>query len=349
MRTMFYVKRKQIVNAGAVCLFLIGATVLSCGGIGKKAYKRHFFSLDTSIDVTLYASHNPSRVFDSIRAIIFGFDSLLSITDTSGDVWKINHRVGPRVRVHPATAAIISFCNAACDSSAGWFDITVGPLKYLYGLESHQRDRHIPSKGQLDSVCRIIGCGRVRVMGDSAVFLDSGTTVDLGGIAKGFLLERLKRYLSRAGQKDYLINLGGDLIAWGEKPGGKPWIVGVQHPRKPEALLATLPVRSTCVFSSGDYERFFIENGVRYHHLFDPHTGIPCRKNQSSTVIGENSVDVDAQVKEAFFMDGPRALEFLRARHVQGIIVDSLGTVWISESLKNMVTITDSSADIRYK
>ena len=344
-----FLKHWAVRSAVAWVLALLMAT-FSCVHHDLKAYKRHFFSLDTSIDVTLYAPREPSAIFDSIQSIIFKTDSMLSISNPGSDIWNVNHRGQGRVRVEPATAHIVSFCVKECEFSGGFFDISVAPLKFLFGLESHQEQHHVPSLVQIDSVRRFIGCGLVHVEGDSCLLLDSAVTIDLGGIAKGYLLDRLKTCLIREGQQRFLINLGGDLIAWGEKPGGKPWVVGIRHPRKStDTLLATLSVANTCVFTSGDYERYFIDNGVRYHHLFDPHTGSPARKNQSSTVIGVNPLSVDALVKEAFFLDAPRAIDYLKGRNVQGVIVDSAGAVWASASLKKILTQTDSSACFHFQ
>ena len=328
-------------------LLLAAMISLSCR-IPANVYKRHFFSLDTSIDITVYASREPSAVFDSLENIIVGLDSLLSISSPGSDIWKVNHRSGTIVRVRPATASIVKFCCGECEASGGFFDISVAPLKYLYGLESHQQNHIVPSPAQLDGVRRVIGCGRIRMRGDTEILLDSGVTIDLGGIAKGYLLERLKSFLIGNGQKNFLINLGGDLIAWGEKPGNKPWIVGIQHPRQPDSLLATLSVSNTCVFTSGDYERYFIENGVRYHHLFDPHTLAPARKNRSSTVVGSVPMLVDARVKEAFFLDAPRAIDYLNRMRLQGVIVDSSGAVWASAGIKGMLH-PDSSVSVTYR
>jgi Membrane-associated lipoprotein involved in thiamine biosynthesis len=331
----------------SLLLALITA-LLSCKGSAQRQYKRNFFSLDTSIEVTLYASRDPSAVFDSLQAIIFGLDSMLSISNAGSEVWKVNHRSGAFVKVRPVTASIVRFCCKECEKSGGFFDISVAPLKYLYGLESHQKDNLVPSAGQLENVRRVIGCGRIHVIGDIGLLLDSGVTMDLGGIAKGYLLERLKTFLLREGQKRFLINLGGDLIAWGQKPEGKPWVVGIQHPRKPEVLLATLSVSNTCVFTSGDYERYFMKNGVRYHHLFDPHTAAPARKNQSSTVVGADPMSVDARVKVAFFLYAPRAIDYLKSLKLQGVIVDSTGTVWASATLKDILQ-PDSSVTVKYR
>jgi FAD:protein FMN transferase len=320
--------------------FALFTAAVSSGCSSDHKYKRRFFAFDTAVDITLFSSNDPSALLDSLERLALGLDSLLSISNPAGDVWKVNHRHGPVVRVRRLTASMAAFCETECDSSSGLFDITVAPLKFLYGLESHQTTHHVPTKAELDSVRRFIGCGRFRVLGDSALVLDSGVTIDFGGIAKGFLLTRSKEFLVLAGKQRFLINLGGDLIAWGEKPDAKPWNVGIQHPRVDSSLIGTVSVRGTCIFTSGDYERYFVDDGVRYHHIFDPRTGVPGRKNQSVTVVGKDPVRSDASVKVAFLLDAADALDYLKRHALEGIVVDSSGRVWASAGLKNAVAFS---------
>jgi thiamine biosynthesis lipoprotein len=319
-----------------------------CGSCSENKYQRTIHGLNTVIDVTLYSSRNPSDIFDSLQRVIAGVDSLLSISNPSSDVWNVNHRNGPVVCVRPVTASLTRFCEAECDSSGGLFDITVAPLKYLYGLESHRRTNHVPNRFELDSVRRLIGCGRMRVLGDSELMLDSGVTIDFGGIGKGYLFTLVKDILVHAGERRFLVNIGGDLIARGDKPDGRPWNVGIQHPRVDSAIIATLSVSNTCVFSSGDYKRYFIENGVRYHHLFDPRTAEPGRKNQSATAIGADPLLVDVCVKAAFLLDAPKALEYLCHRKLKGVIIDSAGKLWASAGLENVLQ-PDSKVTAEYR
>jgi len=327
----------RIVNIISCSLVALLVAALFCGCFSEREYRRTFFAFNTVIDITLYSSRDPSATLDSFQRVIVSLDSMLSISNQSSDVWKVNHRHGPIVRVRPITASLARFCEAECDSSGGLFDITVAPLKYLYGLESHQKTNHVPSRIELDSARRFIGCGCVHALGDSALMLDEGVTLDFGGIGKGYLLALVKNIFIHAGERRFLINLGGDLIAWGDKPDGKPWNVGIQHPRVDSSLIATLSASNTCVFSSGDYKRYFIVNGVRYHHLFDPHTATPGRKNQSATVIGADPLLVDVCVKVAFLLDAPKALEYLNRRKLEGVIIDSTGKMWASTGLKNIL------------
>jgi thiamine biosynthesis lipoprotein len=317
-------------------------------GCSEKKYNQRFFALDTVIDVTFFANNQGSSLLTKLQQEIVKADSLLSISSRSSDIYRINHRSGNMVTVNSVTMSILKFCINSYQSSDSLFDITVSPLKFLYGLETHQEANRVPSEAELDSVRNFIGCFHLRIENDSTIYLDSGVTVDLGGIAKGYVVNRIKAFFSDAGVENYLVNLGGDLIASGEKPDKSKWRIGIQNPRPTDSvpLIATFPVKNTSVFSSGDYERFFIKDGIRYHHLFNPKTFKPERKNQHSTVIGEDPLKVDVSVKVAFLMDAPQGIDYLKKNGLNGLIVDSNGVIWASEGLravlepKQGVTIT---------
>lgn len=313
--------------------------VMVISGCGQKKYTDRFFAFDTIIDVTFFSDSNGKSLIKKLQKTLLEVDSLLSISSGKSDIYRINHRSTNAVTIDTATMSIIKFCINSYYKSDSLFDITVSPLKYLYGLESHQEKNRIPSEAELDSVRKIIGCYHLRIENDSTIYLDSGVTIDLGGIAKGYVINRVKRFFLDAGVKNYLVNLGGDLIASGEKPDKSLWRIGIQNPRPTDSLplLATLPVKNTSVFSSGDYERFFIKDGVRYHHLFNPKTLKPERKNQHSTVIGDDPLKVDVSVKIAFLMDAPLGIDYLKKNGLKGLIVDSSGVVWASEELRGLI------------
>jgi len=320
--------------------------VCSCDQVHK--YQRRFFALDTIIDAIICSRKDPSPLFDSLEILISKTDSSLSISNPESEIWKINHRKSPTVHLSPSTVSIIRFCKTECDSSGNLFDITVAPLKYLYGLESHQTEEHVPSQRELDSVEQFIGCNHLNVLDDSTIMIDSGVTVDLGGIAKGYLFNKIKSFFEKSGEKQYMVNLGGDLIAWGRKPDGSKWNVGIEHPRIQGSIIGSIAVSNTCVFTSGDNERFFIKGGTRYHHLFNPKTGMPSRKNRSSTVIYDNPVLADIFVKVAFLKDAPDAIDYLKSRNMVGVIVDSTGAVWASAQLKGTLK-PDSGIKVIYR
>jgi thiamine biosynthesis lipoprotein len=145
-----------------------------------------------------------------------------------------------------------------------------------------------------------------------------------------------------------MINLGGDLIASGTKPSGKPWLIGIRDPRDDQGLSARLTVSNTALFTSGDYERFFIENGRRYHHIFNPKTGLPGTCNRSATAVGTDILAVDAAVKTAFLIPAPQALSYLHSRGMRGLLIDSAGVAWASTGLKDILSV-DSGFTVQYR
>jgi FAD:protein FMN transferase len=331
-------------------LALVGAT--GCGPSRARihSYQRHFLALDTQIDMTVYSASDPASVLDTVQRAFAEYDALWSISNTSSDTWKINHRTTPTVTVDARTVEIARFSQQACSDSRGLFDITVAPLKYLYGLEAHQEQHRVPTATELQRLRPLIGCQKFRLVSGTTLQLDSGVTIDFGGIAKGFILTDVEDKLVRSGASGFLVNVGGDIYAWGEKPDRKPWKIGVRNPRgEAEDLLGALTTSGGAVFTSGDYERFFIKDGIRYHHIFDPSTLRPASFNRSATVAGSDPKEVDASVKIAFCMKADHAIDYLRSRHLTGVLVDSAGKIWVSRELRGQFEAADSSQSLAYR
>jgi thiamine biosynthesis lipoprotein len=313
------------------------ALLTGCARVEKHA--RHFFGLDTGIDVTVYtASSRAEADIDSFEALTARLEDSLSISRQSSEIWRINHRADSMVTMSGALAPIIAACRKEFVASGGLFDVTVEPFKLLYGLESHQKENHVPSQRELDSALALTGFGRVRFISDSVFVMPQGMRFDFGGIAKGFVLKEATAFFRKKGYTSFLVNLGGDLTTFGSKPSKDPWVIGIQDPRDSVNLIATLAFASGSVFTSGDYERCFIVNGKRYHHLFNPKTGVPGSLNMSATATGQDPLAVDAAVKTAFLMPAEQALGYLASRNMQGFIIDSSKTGWASAGLKQALS-----------
>jgi thiamine biosynthesis lipoprotein len=162
--------------------------------------------------------------------------------------------------------------------------------------------------------------------------------VDLGAIAKGWAVDRAMAALQGRGIASAIIDAGGDLRIAGSRPGKGFWRIGVQDPREAGALLLTLDLTDTAIVTSGDYERFFMEGGVRYHHILDPATGMPAAGCRSVTVLASTAAEADAAATAAFVLGPERGLAFLRSRPgVRGVIVDAGGALhWTDEALERM-------------
>jgi thiamine biosynthesis lipoprotein len=320
-------------------LALVSTAGLFFACIADQKHVRHFFALDTAIDVTVYSrSPRVEADMDSLATVVERLEALLSISKESSEIYRINHRNDSLIAVPVLLRPLLSLCAREFLLSSGLFDVTVEPLKYLYGLESHQTQNHVPLQKELVKALSLIGFGRVRFISDSVIAVPVGMKFDFGGIAKGCVLSETTDFLQKKGYRNFLINLGGDLKTCGKKPSGEPWVIGIQDPRSSDKLIATLSFAQGCVFTSGDYERFFLENGKRYHHLFNPKTGVPGSCNMSATVTGSDPLEVDAAVKTAFLMPAPQALDYLASRNMQGFIIDSAKTGWASLKLKQSLT-----------
>jgi FAD:protein FMN transferase len=310
----------------AVMLFL------SCGSPQK--HTAHFFAFDTLVDVTIYTdSPEAERDIDSLKILCTRLEEQLSIAKHESEIYKINHRPDSMVNLSDTLKGILAFCRREYALSGGLFDVTVEPLKYLYGLESHQNENHVPSSAEIDSVMSLVGFDKIRFQSDGVSILPHGMHLDFGGIAKGFALIAAKKLLVSKGYERFMFNAGGDLVAVGCKPDKRPWIIGIQHPRASDKLVATIRVTDQSVFTSGDYERFFIQDGIRYHHLFNPKTGVPGRCNSSATVISTDPLAADAAVKTAFLMPALHALDYLTSRNMPGLLVDSSGIGWTNAAM----------------
>ena len=281
------------------------------------------------------------RFFD-LRPVWRSVDSLLStsekrfsVTGDSSEIKAINERTASMLPVSPELGEMLKTGLAYGDTLNGSFDITVLPLKELWGIcERCAGDEPLPYSGQVGAAVRKVDYRRIRVNGpgDSVIFESPDTRVDAGGIAKGFVLRRIAALLTERGINNFLIAAGGDIAVSGRKRGKAPWRVGVQHPRDRSNLITAIQLESGALVTSGDYERFREVDGHRYHHIFDPSTGYPCGENQSLTVWADDPVRADILSTGLFCRPADNILAFVNGRDaLECLIVDSFGKIHVSD------------------
>jgi thiamine biosynthesis lipoprotein len=191
----------------------------------------------------------------------------------------------------------------------------------------------VPPDGLLQELLKLVDYKKVTVdtEGNTVSFKEPGTIIDVGGIAKGFALRELSKLLDALNYRDYLVVAGGDIISGGTRPDGKSWRIGIQHPRDDSKPLGVFPLDSGSVVTSGDYERYWIKDGKRFHHIFNPKTGYSCTKNQSLTVWGMDPIIVDVLSTGLFGRPRDDIHAFINARpNLECIVVDSLGDITVS-------------------
>jgi thiamine biosynthesis lipoprotein len=216
-------------------------------------------------------------------------------------------------------------------ASGGAFDITYDSVGYLYDFRAHQRPTDIEIAEHLGAVdYRHVVLDRAK---RSIFFKTAGVRINLGGIAKGYVVERAAEMLRERGVQHALLNAGGDTRVIGDRR-GQPWIVGIRHPRVADEVVTRLPLVDEAISTAGDYERYFEENGRRYHHIINPATGRPTEGILTVTVIGPDGTMTDGLDTAIFVLGVDKGLELIESYpEYETIIVDAAGKVSYSKGL----------------
>jgi len=341
---------KQVMSKNGIAkkipaLCLVGICVLLfCGGNELRLFSRKFFRIDTVTTVTVSAPVNQE---DAIEVLWHAVDSLLmswekrfSITHPESEVLVLNTRQQDTMPISPMLGEMLARGLRYGDTLQGLFDLTVLPVKELWGFgekaDPGDSSFVIPDSSRVKEVLKLVNYKEIFLdsASEKVIFKDSGTRIDVGGIAKGFVLREIAALIEGLGFSDYLVVAGGDIVAGGMKPGNKPWYIAIQHPRNPQALLAALPLDSGSIVTSGDYERYFIKDSVRYHHIFNPETGYSCRENQSVTIWSSDPIDADILSTGLFCLKAASILDFVENRpNLECLVVDSIGKTHVSQGL----------------
>lgn len=217
-------------------------------------------------------------------------------------------------------------------ASHGAFDITYDSVGYLYDFRAHKR----PTEGEIGEHLAAVDYRHVILdpKARTVRFGVPGVRINLGGIAKGYTVERGAELLRKQGVQHALLNAGGDTRVIGDRR-GQPWIVGIRHPRQEDEVVTRLPIVDEAISTAGDYERFFEENGRRYHHIINPSTGRPTEGILTVTVIGPDGTLTDGLDTAIFVLGVEEGLELIKSYpEYETIIVDASGKVFYSSGLE---------------
>jgi len=279
-----------------------------------------FFIMDTYVTITVYSSDKTkgqeaidqaAAEFQRINNLVGRFLGKNLSNPQESDVYRVNEMAGiSPVQVSDDTLAMIKRAIHFAELSGGLFDITIGPIMDLWGFGGEEY--HIPPEDELKQALLLTGYQKIIVDEQAkTVYLPGkGMVMDLGGVAKGYATDVAVQKLRALGIKSGIINAGGNIFVLGSKPDGSPWKVGIRDPRDKNGHLAVVDVIDSAVISSGDYERYFEENGVRYHHIMDPSTGKQARGLMATTVIANNSMDADIFSTLMFVLGTEKGMEF---------------------------------------
>ncbi|MBF0370968.1 MAG: FAD:protein FMN transferase [Magnetococcales bacterium] len=240
-------------------------------------------------------------------------------------VSRINRSAGKNdIRVDAETAALLDYAATCHTQSQGRFDITSGILRKCWDFKS----QHIPSQNEIDQFRPLIGWGQVIWENPRLRLPHPGMEIDLGGVVKEYGVDRCVVILQEEGIRHGFVNLAGDLKAIGPHPDGRPWGVGVHHPRKPGSLLARIPLLKGALATSGDYERVIMQDGQRLSHLLNPLTGRPVTGGLGSvSVLAPHCLIAGSIATVAMLQERPGGIAWLQEMGLPNVQVDDQGEV----------------------
>lgn len=276
-------------------------------------------------------------------------ESLLSEWRDDSEISKLNRQAGEWVPVGPEALEVIKKGLWAGSASEGVFDITFQAMSgvWKFGTDADEKPK-VPTRAAIEVRRKLVDYRRVEVDDAAgAVRIGKDQQIGLGGISKGYIVDRAAGVLRAAGLEAFYVQAGGDLYGAGKKPDGSPWIAVVQDPRKPVGeYFAVLGLEDHAFSTAGDYARSYVVNNKRYHHVIDPRTGYPATASRSVTVWAPDAFIADA-VDDAVFILGPeKGLPLVESlEDVGAVIVDAKNHVFVSKRLEGKVKILHQPTD----
>jgi thiamine biosynthesis lipoprotein len=291
---------------------------------------RTTFMLDTVITLTVYDWRDETTL-DRAFAEIHRLELLLSAQEADSDLARLQEAAGRAwVEIAPETSEILTLSREVWERSEGRFDVTCGPLLDLW----HIRDGagHVPSEAEFAQCLPLVGMDKLLWAENRAFLTDGGMRLDFGGIAKGYIADRVKELLIQEGVTSAVIDLGRNILLIGGKPGGADFQIGVQSPGEEGGVYGVLRVREKSIVTAGVYERYFIQDGRRYHHILDPFTGYPADTGLLSvTIVSDNSARGDALSTACLLLGAEKGQKLVeQTPDVEALFLFADGTAWQS-------------------
>ncbi len=307
-----------------VVLFIAGFSIARYESGNPAIVKRTRIALGTVVEIQVRSRDVPkpeeaiSKAFAEIQRV----EMLLSPYEPSSPVWQINHSDEAVIQVLPEIYSLLEYSDWQWRISKGAFDVSLGALVEAWGFNGDSPS--IPAEEAWQNAIKQSGWDKVTLEGDDRLRRSMPVWLDFGAIGKGYAVDRAIEVLQQNGMPVALVNAGGEIrAADGE------WLIGIQHPRLPDRLIGKIKLeKGMAVATSGDYQHFFEQNGVRYHHILDPMTGFPAANAQSVTILAPECTAADALATAVFVLGPERGMELVeRLANTEAIIVNGAGEI----------------------
>lgn len=327
--------------------------LLLAGCSGEEPVRRELTAMDTFMTLTVYGQSPAAAeaLLENAAGEIESLEGLLSVTNPDSEIYRANHSGGGAVSLSDPARELLENALALCEETGGALDVTVYPAVRAWGFTTG--DYRVPEEAELSALTDRIDYTQVSLDGGSLTLPD-GMELDLGSVAKGWTGDRLMSLFREAGVTSAIVELGGNVQALGAKPDGSPWRVAVQSPEGGYA--GVLEIKDKAVVTSGGYQRYFEQDGKRYHHIIDPATGYPAESGLTSVTVVADCVSddgmgtlCDAFSTALFIMGEEKALDFWR--EWQGVspslfdlvLITGDGRVVVTQGLAESFTLDEGS------
>ena len=311
---------------------------------------RFAFLLGTTCNIRLYDIKS-EEILDKAFARIVEIEERLSSNAEGTEIDMINNNAGiQKVHVSDDTIAVIKKGLEFAGHSDGAFDISIGPLVRLWNIGFE--GARVPAQYEIDAVLPLIDYNDIEIDEvEKSVFLKRGNMrLDLGAVAKGYVADEVAKVLVDNGVNSAIIDLGGNIYTVGSKDGNKPWVIGVQDPFDTRgAYIGTIRYSNKSFVTSGMYERYLEQDGVRYHHLLNPHTGYPFENDIAGvTIISDYSVDGDCLSTVTYSKDVMEGMQLIESlENIEAIFVTFDNKIYISSGLRGNFMLTNTEYELQ--
>jgi FAD:protein FMN transferase len=348
---------QKVQKIQVIIIFLIISVMLAaCGNVAAadtavKPVETEDFIMGTVISQKVYGDKAQTAA-DEVKNKMMSIEALMTINAPGGEINKLNAAAGKNsVELSSETISVLETAKKYYDLSNGSFDITVGPLVKAWGIfTDHPR---VLEKGEITKLLKLTDNKSLVIdkTSSKATLEKMGQIVDLGGIAKGHAGDEAIKIYKKNNIHSAYVNLGGNVVVLGSKPDGSPWRIGIQNPRAANGIyIGIIKVTDKAVVTSGDYERFFIKDNVRYHHILDPKSGYPADSGLiSTTIVSDVSMDADALSTATFVLGLDRGMKLVSSlKGIEAIFITKDKKIYITDGLKSSFTFDDESKEFKY-
>ena len=339
----------------AVALITLGLLTACNGKPVQQEEVKKFESTDIAMGTVISQrvfGDNGQAAIDAALEKIKSLEALLTFNAPGGDVNKLNDYAGKQsVELQPETLLVLKESQEVAELSGGAFDVTVGPIVKSWGIGTD--NARIPSETELKELLPLVNYKNLLIEGNTAYLKQAGQMVDLGGIAKGYAGDAAIEVYKKQGITSAFINLGGNVVTLGTKPDGSSWTVGVRNPRpagEEDQIVGMITVADKAVVTAGDDQRYFEVDGVRYHHILNPHTGYPAQSDlMSVTLVTDSSLLADALDTAVYILGLEKGREMLENYGgVEAVFITRDKKIYVTDGLKDSFEFFDESKEYEF-